>query len=194
MSNVKIWLGILLRLSIIATIGTLLAVAPDAAQKEFDQNYSSYSDLLNAHVRGSRIDYTSLIKNRPLLDSVAEEFSLVSKEELESWPPKQQLAYWINAYNLFTLHAIVDHYPIKGNWFSWHPRNSIRQIDGVWDELLWPAGGQKVTLDQIVLRSAVHHLPLTPTQPFILTYNLTLQHGTICLPHTDSKSTILHSL
>ena len=149
MSNVKTWLGILLRLSIIATIGTLLAVAPDAAQKEFDQNYSSYSDLLNAHVRGSRIDYTSLIKNRPLLDSVAEEFSLVSKEELESWPPKQQLAYWINAYNLFTLHAIVDHYPIKGNWFSWHPRNSIRQIDGVWDELLWPAGGQKVTLDQI---------------------------------------------
>ena len=149
MSNVKTWLGILLHLSIIVTIGILLAVASDAAQEKFDQNYSSYSYLLNAHVRGSRIDYTSLIKNRPLLDSVAEEFSLVSKEELESWPLKQQLAYWINAYNLFTLHAIVDHYPIKGNWFSWHPRNSIRQIDGVWDELLWPAGGQKVTLDQI---------------------------------------------
>jgi hypothetical protein len=145
----KNWLEILLRLGMIATIGALLTMASNATQKEFDQNYSSYRDLLNAHVRGSRVDYMSLAKNQPSLDRVAEEFNLVSNEELKSWSPKQQLAYWINAYNLFTLYAIVDHYPIRGNWFSWHPRNSIRQIDGIWDELLWPVGGRKVTLDQI---------------------------------------------
>jgi hypothetical protein len=59
------------------------------------------------------------------------------------------MAFWINAYNLFTLRAIVDHYPIHGSWFSLAPRNSIRQIDGVWTTLKWRAAGRDVTLDQI---------------------------------------------
>jgi hypothetical protein len=59
------------------------------------------------------------------------------------------MAFWINAYNFFTLHAIVDHYPIRGSWFSRYPRNSIRQIDGVWTRLTWRVAGRTVSLDDI---------------------------------------------
>jgi hypothetical protein len=48
--------------------------------------------------------------------------------------PAVRAAFWSNAYNLFTLRAIVDHYPIRGSLFSLGPRNSIRQIRGVWFE------------------------------------------------------------
>jgi hypothetical protein len=59
------------------------------------------------------------------------------------------MAFWINAYNLLTLRAIVDHYPIRGSRFSLGPRNSIRQIDGVWTTLRWRVAGRDVTLDEI---------------------------------------------
>ena len=48
----------------------------------------------------------------------------------------------INAYNVFTLRAIVDHYPIRSAWLTLQPRNSIRQIDGVWTTLTWKAAGR----------------------------------------------------
>src|SRR5260370_41087982 len=66
-----------------------------------------------------------------------------------AWTRDQRLAFWINAYNLFTLRAIVDHYPIRSAWLTLQPRNSIRQIDGVWTTLSWPAAGRTVTLDEI---------------------------------------------
>ncbi|MGE0460777.1 MAG: DUF547 domain-containing protein, partial [Vicinamibacterales bacterium] len=47
------------------------------------------------------------------------------------------------------LRAIVDHYPIQGSWMSLYPRNSIRQIDGVWTDVKWMAAGREVTLDEI---------------------------------------------
>jgi hypothetical protein len=77
--------------------------------------------------------------------------------EVHAWSRAQQMAFWINAYNAFTLRAIVDHYPIEGSRFSLHPRNSIRQIDGVWTSLAWKAAGRTVTLDDI------EHRILRPT-------------------------------
>jgi hypothetical protein len=67
------------------------------------------------------------------------------------------MAFWINAYNAFTLRAVVDHYPIQSRWLTLHPRNSIRQIDGVWTDLKWMAAGRPVTLDEI------EHRILRPT-------------------------------
>jgi hypothetical protein len=49
------------------------------------------------------------------------------------------------------LKAIIDHYPIKASfWRSLKfPRNSIRQIPGVWTDLKFPVMGQRMTLDEI---------------------------------------------
>lgn len=45
------------------------------------------------------------------------------------------------------------HARYRGNRFSLHPRNSIRQIDGVWTALAFRAAGRQVTLDDIEHRT-----------------------------------------
>jgi Protein of unknown function, DUF547 len=115
----------------------------------FDHAYEAYGALLATHLDGTRVDYARLVANRAALDRVAATFGVVTQAEEAAWPAPQRMAYWINAYNLFTLKAVVDHYPIRGSWLSFYPKNSIRQIDGVWTRLRWNAGGRQVTLDEI---------------------------------------------
>ena len=120
--------------------------------EEFDQAYLEYGEVLRTHVIGTRVNYTSLQQDRPALDVVVDDFGKVAKNELHRWTREQQIAYWINAYNAFTLQAIVNHYPIQSSWFSlftFTPRNSIKQIRGVWTRLQWRAGGTDMTLDGI---------------------------------------------
>ena len=115
----------------------------------FDQSYADYGALIAAHLSGDRVDYAVLVSNRAALDRVVAAFAGVTAADEAAWPQTQRMAYWINAYNLFTLRAIADHYPIRGGWLSLYPKNSIRQISGVWTVLRWNAADRRVTLDDI---------------------------------------------
>jgi hypothetical protein len=125
------------------------ALASAAAAPAFDRAYEGYGRLLQRVVEGPRVDYRDLVSARADLDAVASAFNARGTTSLSRWSRPEQMAFWINAYNLFTLRAIVEHYPIRGRWFSTAPRNSIRQIDGVWTALMWHAAGRTLTLDQI---------------------------------------------
>jgi hypothetical protein len=141
-----------LSLSWLTALGFLAlttAAMADPATSASDHEYGDYAALLDEHVVENRVDYARLKANRAHLDRVAASLDAVRPSDIRQWSRAQQLAFWINAYNIFTLQAIVDHYPINGSWFSLHPRNSIRQIDGVWTELTWQAAGRRVTLDEI---------------------------------------------
>ena len=138
----RAWLQTALTACVAATAG-LRGAAP------FDAEFTGYADVLRRYVRAARVDYRGLLAGRAALDDVVRSFAAVSGAELGAWPRPRQLAFWINAYNVFTLRAIVDHYPIRGSWLSLGPRNSIRQIDGVWTRLSWQAAGRTVTLDDI---------------------------------------------
>ncbi|MFC1732570.1 DUF547 domain-containing protein [candidate division KSB1 bacterium] len=50
---------------------------------------------------------------------------LQANEPESSWSRNEQLAYWINAYNAFTIKLIVINYPLK----------SIRDIENAWDKV-----------------------------------------------------------
>ena len=118
----------------------------------FDHAYRAYGEALRAHVVGTRVDYARLKTNRASLDAVVAELGQVEAKQMAGWTREQQIAYLINAYNAFTLQAIIDHYPIQARWFRWFtftPRNSIKQIDGVWTSLLWRVAGVDMTLDEI---------------------------------------------
>jgi len=116
---------------------------------EFDHDYATYAAVLRAHVVPPRVDYRALKANRSTLDGVVAEFDSPAARGEPGWSREQRLAFWINAYNAFTLRAIVDHYPIQSGTLTLQPRNSIRQIDGVWTKLTWRAAGRTVTLDDI---------------------------------------------
>src|SRR6185503_8950236 len=57
------------------------------------------------------------------------------------WSKNERLAYWINAYNAFTIKLVLDHYPI----------NSIRDLNEVnpWDEVWIKLGNTTYSLNQI---------------------------------------------
>ena len=124
-----------------------------SADDGFDHTYRVYGTVLRQHVDGTRVDYVGLKARRASLDTVVATLGRVTAVELDGWTEPQQIAYWINAYNAFTLQVIIDHYPIKSSWLrTWlrlAPRDSIKQIDGVWTSLRWPAAGRTMTLDEI---------------------------------------------
>ena len=130
---------------------SLLAVAfvAGAGAEGFDHEYSSYAKLLNDHVHVVVVDYTALKEHRDALSKVMADFAEATPDQERGWSRDARLAFWVNAYNLFTLRAIVDHYPIRSSLLTWQPRNSIRQIDGVWTRLTWQAAGRTLTLDDI---------------------------------------------
>ena len=122
------------------------------AADTFDQSYRNYHQLLRNHVGDSGVDYSALKANRTVLDAIVSQFGRVTKSELDSWSIEEQIAYWINAYNVFTLQAVVDHYPIQWRWINFltlTPRNSIKQIPGVWTDLRWNIAETTMTLDEI---------------------------------------------
>ena len=115
----------------------------------FDHGYRTYHEVLTRVVKGARVDYRALIADRAALDRTVDQIALVSESDEARWTREQRLAFWINAYNVVTLRSIVDHYPIRGSLFTLYPRNSIRQIAGVWSDQRWHVAGRSLTLDQI---------------------------------------------
>ena len=97
------------------------------------------------------VNYGNLEVNPKKLDDFLHALAQVHPEDFTKWPVPQQIAFWINAYNSLTLKAVIDHYPIKASfWRSLKfPRNSIRQIPGVWTDLQFPVMGRRMTLDEI---------------------------------------------
>ena len=143
--------------SALAALSVLAVVATTAgrvggAHQAFDHSYQTLREVLRGHLVGTRVDYGSLQRDRVALDAAVQAFGQVTEDELPRWTREQQIAFWINAYNAFTLQAIVDHYPIRRSLFSlftFAPRNSIRQIRGVWTDLRWRAAGADMTLNEI---------------------------------------------
>tara|TARA_B100001123_G_scaffold412301_1_gene509422 strand:- start:8136 stop:9011 length:876 start_codon:yes stop_codon:yes gene_type:complete len=121
-------------------------------QKSFDHLYRAYGTLLNDYVSKTKVDYQNLKLHRVRLDTIVDTFGQVTEDQIRHWSREKQIAYWVNAYNIFTLQAIVNNYPFRRTWFSWlrlSPYNSIKQISGVWTRLKWQAAGRQMTLDEI---------------------------------------------
>ena len=58
------------------------------------------------------------------------------------------MAFWVNAYNVFVMKTVIDHYPIRGRSAA-YPPSSIRQIPGAFDRTKHRAAGRSLTLDEI---------------------------------------------
>ncbi|MCC6989121.1 MAG: DUF547 domain-containing protein [Acidobacteria bacterium] len=140
-----------LAMGIVLLAGCLTGAAAslERTAADFDHTYADYGAILATHVSGSRVDYARLAASHTAFDEVVAAFGAVAAHDEAGWSRAERMAYWINAYNVFTLRAIIDHYPIRGSWFSRYPKNSIRQISGVWTNLRWNAGGRQLTLDDI---------------------------------------------
>ncbi len=76
-------------------------------------SHHPFDTLLKRHVDEQGIvDYKGLIKDKEKLETY---LNLISQNppDRKTWSKEEQLAYWINAYNAFTIKLIIDHYSVK---------------------------------------------------------------------------------
>ncbi len=82
-------------------------------------DWQPWTDLLAAVVAtDGKVDYDRLLERRARLEAVVAALDDVSPESDAARFPSDEhrLAYWLNAYNVFTLHAILAEYPITSVW------------------------------------------------------------------------------
>ncbi|MEE8321299.1 MAG: DUF547 domain-containing protein [Gammaproteobacteria bacterium] len=124
----------------------VLAYANPAVAIEPD--WGDYARLLQENIvkkqyKGTRLNwvYYSQLKQSPVFEKVVKQLETFSPEALEN--RQQQLAFYINAYNILVMKMVLDHWPLK----------SIKEagnfISPVWKKKAGRIGGKSVTLDEI---------------------------------------------
>lgn len=120
---------------LIVLLAVLAVSLPTKAQ---NLNYHAYNKLLQKHVNSfGEVNYQAIKTDPQLLQVCLELFTKTQPNK--SWSQEERLAYWINAYNAFTIKLIIDNYPI----------NSIKDLKNPWDQEFIPIGKQLMSLNQI---------------------------------------------
>jgi hypothetical protein len=133
----------------------LLARAVHAACSPADHSHAQWSAILERWVQDGGLDYGGLQhEGQAPLAAYLASLSGTCAEDYERWTHAQRIAFWINAYNAFTVRLILDHHPIASiRRIGWLPGAAFR-------EKFIPMQGLKggtISLDEIehgTLRSA----------------------------------------
>ena len=76
-------------------------------------SHDIFNSLLEKHVNSAGlVDYKSFIKDSIQFNKYLDLLSTHLPNE-KNWSRDERLAYWINAYNAFTIKLIMNHYPVK---------------------------------------------------------------------------------
>ena len=110
-------------------------------KKRFISTHQLWDELLEKHVSDNgNVNYKSFkTDHKKLLDYVYVLSIIYSQGRFQSFSKEEKLAYWINAYNAFTIDLILRNYPIK----------SIKNIKDPWDQRLWKLGDKWYHLNDI---------------------------------------------
>lgn len=100
-----------------------------------------WTEILQTHVSNDGIVNYKLLKKDPkkLQNYLSKLDVFYSSKTFQLLSKDGQLAFWINAYNAFTVDLIIRHYPVK----------SIKEIKNPWKQRLWKLGGTFYNLKEI---------------------------------------------
>jgi len=117
-----------------------------------DRMYEPFAAVLAKYVDDAgRVYYEGLESGSENLRAFTTSIARLDSSDFKRWPREERIAFWLNVYNALTLQAIIDNYPIQASFWksAIYPKESIRQIAGVWDETSFPVMGSSMTLDFI---------------------------------------------
>jgi hypothetical protein len=115
-------------------------------------DYKDYATVLEGYVDDTGMVNYKKLKTKPKeLNAFVTAMGELDPNCFAKWSEKDKIAFWLNAYNSLTLKVIIDNYPIKSSFFKSrvYPKNSIRQISGVWDEKTFIVMGENLTIGHI---------------------------------------------
>ena len=82
-------------------------------QSRFDHEHGAWTAILTRYVSNGSVDYRGLADHgQPALNTYLSALSAASPAE-SGWTREERLAFWMNAYNAFTIRLILDHYPVR---------------------------------------------------------------------------------
>jgi hypothetical protein len=79
----------------------------------FDHTHAAWTRILEQHVEGDRFDYEALSLERGPLDEYLLTLRGVQASDFRQWEREQRQAFWINAYNAFTVQLVLSRYPVR---------------------------------------------------------------------------------
>lgn len=101
-------------------------------------DHKQWNDLLQKHVSDKGlVDYKGFKNDGVTLQTYLD--YLAENLPQKTWSKNAVLAYWINAYNAFTIKLILDNYPV----------NSIKDIKDPWGKKFFTLGNKKYSLEEI---------------------------------------------
>lgn len=127
----------------ITTVPATEIVESKTSNNEPDFDIHAYKKLdafLKKYVSSAgNVNYTSINSNKSELDAIIDEFKQTPLQS--SWSKNQKLAYYINAYNIFTIKLIVDN----------NEKSSITNIANgkPWDKKFVTLGSNTYTLNHL---------------------------------------------
>jgi len=108
-------------------------------------DHSDWSNLLERYVsEEGAVDYTGFQSNSVELHRYLDHLS--QNAPAPGWTKEEELAYWINAYNAFTVKLILDHYPLKS---IKDISDGLPMINSPWDIKFFKIGGLDFDLNTI---------------------------------------------
>ncbi len=105
------------------------------ANSSVNLDHSGWTKLLQKHMDSNGdVNYKAFKNDRKELDKY---LSMLSENMPDkTWSVQEQLAYYINLYNAYTVDLILKNYPVK----------SIKDLDGPWIKAIVPVGDVMISL------------------------------------------------
>jgi len=107
--------------------------------------HAEWDVLVKKHVsKNGMVDYQGFLKDKKQLQVYLDKLS--ANRPTSKWSKNEKMAFWINAYNAFTVKLILDNYPIKS---IKDIKRGIPFVNSVWDIAFIPMGKEKIDLNYI---------------------------------------------
>jgi Protein of unknown function, DUF547 len=123
----KAWMG--QGLARLAPILLFTARLASAGCAPVDHEHAAWRTILGRFVRDGEVAYGRLAREgAPLLTSYLNGLSSACADDYARWSRAERLAFWLNAYNAFTVKLVLDHYPIASiRRIGWLPGAAFRE-------------------------------------------------------------------
>ena len=130
--------------------GSPSPAATASRSAEFDHTHAGLTAVYDTALSGGLIDYAGLRAKPQQLDAYVAQLIATTPAQHAKWSRDQRFAFWINAYNAFTIQLVRDKGPVK----------SIKDLGGIfsspWEKKFIPmpafdpdGKNKKLTLDEI---------------------------------------------
>ncbi len=126
----RIGLPSLLLISIGALFLIQCRTIKDVESESFPISHDIWTELLQKHILDNgTVDYKGFVEDK---DRLGQYIQLLDNNHpnTKNWNREERLAYWMNAYNAYTIQLVVDHYPTAS---IRDIKKGIPFINSVWD-------------------------------------------------------------